>query len=75
MTTRQKRIFLHPGEVRSKRDGQWHYVTAQQLARLYHVDLRCCVVIAGDRPYYHDPDDEHLYPRVNGDYWNAEPTP
>jgi len=31
------RVFLHPGEVVSKSDGDVHFISAPQLAQLYHV--------------------------------------
>lgn len=39
-----KKYLLLPGYVRSKTDGQSHYVSADQLVRLYGVDWRECVV-------------------------------
>ena len=36
---------LFPGHVTSKRDGDWHHVDARQLAWLYNVPPRECVVV------------------------------
>lgn len=65
---------LFPGEVRSKTDGDIHYITAPELARLYGVDYRKCKVVYRDKEssirgwYRPQPDDVALYPKSNGDY-------
>jgi hypothetical protein len=67
----KKRYVLHPGYVRSRIDGDLHFITAAVLAQLYNVPMRKCVV--------HRPGDVftgsglpknlvHLYPRYDGDY-------
>lgn len=67
-----KKIAIHPGEIMSKNDGQIHKIGARQLAELYGVDLRDCIVWEQDRPESYlgrNPDDYyHLYPRYYGDY-------
>lgn len=63
------RIFLHPGYVKSKNDGDVHFITAKQLATLYCVDInKCHVVYEGDPAIIPQYDDRHLYPRYDGDY-------
>ena len=75
---RQVRYVLCPGMVTSRYDGQGHYVSALQLARLYGVDMRLCVIF---RPPSCLPLDRYLMelkrqyreiivlkPRYNGDY-------
>jgi hypothetical protein len=66
------RYVLHPGYMRSRNDGDLHYITAGQLADLYHVDIRECRIqeqqdheILGRRE---DPDLIHLYPNYSGNY-------
>lgn len=73
---------LHPGPVTSKRDGDRHFIDAHQLARLYGVSPRECVVVPWDvRPGPgHARTHEllldrikrmnlvHLYPRHDGKY-------
>lgn len=67
------RYVLHPGIVRSKYDGQNHYVGIGRLANLYGVPMRECVV-AHDRIRLMGLSDAqldrmvHLYPREDGDY-------
>lgn len=73
---KEPRIFLYPGEVRSKVDGDFHYITAPQLARLYGVDYRKCYVIyeskeRGTAGYGELKTDIHLFPRFDGAYYNV----
>ena len=42
---------LVPGYVRSKNDGEEHYINAPTLAKLYGVDFKKCVVIGVNDPY------------------------
>lgn len=44
MQVHKKRYVVYPGEVRSKADGQVHFVCAADLIRLYEVDHRECIV-------------------------------
>lgn len=61
------RYVLHPGTVRSKSDGDKHFVGAGQLANLYRVNMSDCVVYSkGMR--LDVPGDIHLYPRHGGNY-------
>ena len=64
------RIFLHPGMIISANDGQWHYVGAVELARLYHLRLGDCIVILGDieHTYQYQDSDRHYYPQYGGQY-------
>lgn len=73
MTT--KRFVLHPGYVRSRSDGQEHYVDAPALAKLYGVDEAECVVHSRhpkfDNPLDRDPELRALmplFPRDDGRY-------
>ena len=68
-----QRFILHPGFVRSKTDGQQHFISASKLAELYRVDLRDCIVLAPDNPekgfgFEWKEDDVDLYPRTDGNY-------
>jgi hypothetical protein len=61
------RYVLHPGYIRSKNDGDEHFIGGPRLARLYGVRLRDCVY--GDvRAYVPKEGDIHLRPRFDGDY-------
>ncbi len=64
-------FVLHPGFVRSKNDGQTHYVTAAMLRHVYGLDrfkgARVIVQYPGDR-FGHTPQGHHLYPREDGRY-------
>lgn len=64
---------LFPGEVCSKSDGNVHYITAPELARLYGVQYRYCKVVYRDREssvrgYIKQQNDIELYPREDGEY-------
>lgn len=64
------RYILHPGEVMSRTDGDRHYIDAFQLARLYGVDWKECIVFVGSNSnfdYTNIEGDVHLYPRYDGD--------
>ena len=57
----------------SKSDGQRHFISAPELARLYGVNYKKCHVVYRDRPetsqgLVERKDDVHLYPDYNGDY-------
>jgi hypothetical protein len=62
---------IHPGEVRA-RDGDIHFISADQLMRLYKINPRVCVVVRDgwDRGMTPDYQDNfiHLYPRQDGNY-------
>lgn len=64
---------LFPGEVVSETDGDIHYITAPELARLYGVDYKKCKVVYHDRvgsirQYRLQPGEVALHPRSSGDY-------
>lgn len=68
---------LCPGFVTSKYDGQTHYIGPMQLARLYGVDVRECLIYEPapwwTRSYYMKAEEEgrglpRLRPRYHGDY-------
>lgn len=61
------RYVLHPGYIRSKHDGDEHYIGVFDLVRLYKVDPRKCV--DSSKPgLTEQPGDVHLHPRYDGDY-------
>lgn len=65
--------ILHPGFVRSRADGDRHFISAADLRRLYAVppDARCLVASdSGRLPLgtYSSACDVHLYPRSDGRY-------
>lgn len=64
------RYVLHPRTVRSRHDGDRHYIEADRLACLYGVDIRKCRISRGeiDERGRHDEQEIHLYPRYSGDY-------
>lgn len=65
-----KRYILFPGRVRSRTDGDIHFVGAVKLARLYGVPLDKCLVVRGDNYRYYKklPGDICLFPRSDGNY-------
>jgi hypothetical protein len=63
------KYMLHPDFVKSKRDGDEHYISCSQLIKLYGVPLRDCVkrpdralTVSEMRDYI------HLHPQYDGDY-------
>jgi len=69
----KRRIFLHPGPVRSRTDGDSLFVHAGPLAVLYEVRLQDCLTIDDANPvasigYKPRLSDIHLYPLASGDY-------
>lgn len=70
-----KTVVLHPGIVPSKRDGQRHYIGADQLMDLYELRPADHVIVASHTETLmshselaDDPNVIHLWPRYNGDY-------
>jgi len=69
-----KKYALHPGYVRSKFDGDEHFITAGQLAHLHGVPMQECVVVPWDDPRenslkgFKRDDLVHLYPSYHGNY-------
>lgn len=61
---------LHPGYVYSKNDGDMHWITALQLARLYGVKMGECIDVAYVQRLnnQHAASLIHLYPDYNGNY-------
>jgi len=78
----KKQFVLVPGYVRSINDGDIHYITAQKLAGLYHVQMHECYVYPFDEAHqsglqrqWLDKNCAHLkwlYPRTRGDYKPVE---
>ena len=75
------RYLLCPGKVRSRTDGQWHHISASQLAMLYRVPMDACLVMPSDwfgpwgerrreelRERVRRGDLIELGPRFDGDY-------
>lgn len=65
------RYILYPGDVTSLYDGQTHFIGSRQLATLYKVDLKKCVVLvtpADFERYTEQPGDIHLRPNRKGNY-------
>ena len=70
----KKLYAIHPGYIISQYDGDRHYVPFTDLAGLYGLDPKDCILwdinrvetYAGRRP----EDYIHLYPRADGRYPN-----
>lgn len=66
---------LHPGHVKSNYDGDTHFISGQQLARLYNVPLAKCIIHGSFQTprsmkgVYKEL--KHLYPRSDGKYGDA----
>lgn len=63
------RTFVHPGYVKSQRDGDDHFVSFPKLCQLYCINpnevINAQKGLHGVRP---EPGDRHLYPRIDGNY-------
>jgi hypothetical protein len=68
----EKKYVLVGGLVRSKTDGQIHYVSAHRLARLYMLDKRECYFVDGAEWPPLPSDLTRLFPRYDGDYRLAQ---
>lgn len=67
MSDRPK-FAVHPGNVRSKTDGDVHYITARALVRLYELRPSEYIVWIGRMYGVNRADYVHLYPRYDGKY-------
>lgn len=64
-----RRHIIHPGYVRSRNDGERHFISASQLTRLYGLNwLADHCVNANEPGYVASPNDVHLYPQYDGNY-------
>ena len=67
-----RKYCLHPGYIRSKNDGEEHFISAEDLSRLYRIPIADCdVVIAGNPETLagrRDNGQIHLYPSYSGNY-------
>ncbi len=64
------KYIVHPGPMRSKSDGQWHYIGYGDLIRLYDVRPKDCILAtkAVLRSLRKSDDVIHLYPRYDENY-------
>lgn len=64
-----KRAMVHPNKVKSKNDGDIHYITGAQLIRLYRLNPATTIVFTPGCMNGRDWDDfDHYYPRFDGRY-------
>lgn len=65
-------FMLHPGEIRSRSDGDVHYISARQLIQLYGIHPKMCQIYkeGWDRGMSPGLSEQfvHLYPRYDGEY-------
>lgn len=66
----KKGYIICPGYVRSKNDGQIHYIGAGRLIELYELSHELvCGVLHDDTKGFSNPEDYiFLHPRTDGDY-------
>jgi len=65
------KYVLHPSKVRSREDGNLHFIDAPQLAGLWGVKLgQCAVVLESEvhSPWLRREGVVHLYPDASGVY-------
>ena len=60
---------LCPGYITSKNDGDLHYISAMQLAELYGVNIRKCIVVDFDRPETYMGRDLSKYIKLRPKYY------
>jgi len=70
-----KKYVIHSDYVRSRNDGDLHFITCSQLVRLYNVNPSSCIYCfygQREREYrsglYNNKDLIHLFPRYDGKY-------
>ncbi len=68
-----KRYVVHPGQMRSKTDGDMHWIGARDLMRLYGVSPDECFVVdehrsAASSGWDGRDDLIHLWPSYDGSY-------
>lgn len=63
------RIFIHPGWVISRTDGDRHFISFPKLCQLYKVNPSTAInAQLGLKSYKPEPGDAHYYPRADGKY-------
>lgn len=70
MADKRKKYALFPGYVKSKSDGDIHFISAGKLAKLYGVRLSECEIFYADdqKPRRFADGLIKLYPRYDGKY-------
>lgn len=65
-----KKYVLIAGKVRSRNDGQLHFISSKRLCELYDLDSEECVFAHEDRPetFQGYKGLIFLYPRSSGNY-------
>ena len=59
---------IHPGFMDSKNDGQWHFISYEQLIKLYHLDPKKCFNAELEDAMNGRRNCKHYYPRYDGEY-------
>lgn len=65
------RIFVHPGWVRSKNDGDRHFIGFMQLCQLFKLNPGECINMhdpANEYGHGSQDGDRHYFPLYNGNY-------
>lgn len=63
-----KKYCLHGGEIRSKNDGDIHYIGAARVGDLFGVNWRECQTYIHGDIHITEPGTVCLYPQSSGDY-------
>lgn len=64
-----RRAMVHPGYVKSKNDGDIHWISGADLIRLYRLNPATTTVYTEGRMAGRDQADfDHYYPRFDGKY-------
>jgi len=64
----KKKYVIFPGWIRSKNDGDRHFIGVGALAELYQVNLSECLVYDDHMPSHFYDGLIRLHPKYNGDY-------
>ena len=66
-----KKHIVYPGPIKSKFDGDWHYITGPQLIKLYKLNPKEVIIAETSQGNLRGLDlsqFNHFYPRWDGDY-------
>lgn len=63
-----KLYVIHEGFVRSKNDGDTHFISFPVLCQLYNIDPQYCIKWTKDKLWKDWEDLIHLYPDYSGNY-------
>jgi hypothetical protein len=60
--------FVHPGSIRSKNDGDTHFISFNDLVRLYKLDPANCINANTWKSPIYPEGARHFFPNYDGNY-------